>query len=42
MKELFTTTEGLFSFGVIILMFVIVGYIFNMVKKKMNEDPPAS
>lgn len=42
MKELFTTPEGLFSFVVIFLIFVIGGYIFHMVKKKINEQPPTN
>ena len=39
LNELFSTTEGLFSFGVILFVMIIGGYIFQMVKKKINEEP---
>ncbi len=41
LKELFTTPEGLFSFAVILFVLIIGGYMFRMVMKKINEEPPA-
>ena len=41
LKELFGTTEGLFSFGVIVFVLVIAIYIGRMAIQKMNQEPPA-
>ncbi|WP_196138472.1 DUF3149 domain-containing protein [Aliikangiella sp. G2MR2-5] len=39
LQELFSTPEGIMSFGVIFFVFVIAIYIFKMVKQKINEGP---